>query len=100
MRSILWALEAERAKHVRYSGNRVRFRGGQFRTVGRWNRLNLITRGTITIERHSERTISVRYHLTFWEVLVTATTVVAVLFAPVIGPRFSGSPLPIKRDRR
>ena len=67
MDAIYRALEAKRAKQIRWAGNRIGFRGGQFRAVSKGNPLNSITRGTITIHRNNDGKVRVQYRLTFWE---------------------------------
>lgn len=89
---IIRALEIERAKNIRYSGNWVRFRGGQFRTVRRGNRLSSITTGTITIERENERRLRVHYYLAVWELFLISTVVVAVLFGVIFWLPYPSNP--------
>lgn len=89
---IVQALEVERAKNIRCTGNRIRFRGGQFRTVGFRNRLSSITTGTIAIERKNEHRIRVQYFLTVWELLLISTGVVAGLFGVTIWLPYPSNP--------
>lgn len=89
---ILQVLRAEKAQNIRYTNNRVRFSGGQFRWVRKSNRLNSITTGTITFKRQNEQVVKVQYYLTFWILLLTSTAVIAVIFGPVIWDYSSSNP--------
>lgn len=92
MHRIVRALEAERAKDIRYGGNWVKFQGGQFRAVRPRNRLSSITTGTITIERNNEHRTRVQYYVTFQELFLIATGVVAGLFGPIIWHQYPSNP--------
>ena len=83
--SITASLEREKPTCLSRTGNRIDFKGGVLRLASGWNQLVAISRGEIRVERQTSG-ILVHYKISFTQLLIVATILVAGFFGlPVIG---------------
>ena len=77
------ALALQKASALQRQGNEVHFRGGAFRWVSNWNVLVPISKGVLHVQPRDDG-VSIFYRVTFSEMLIAVTVMMAVFVGPVV----------------